>query len=86
MGRMPKKEALLDRLKSKPTDFTTRELDTLMAKCGCKKFSGGRGSSFGYKHLKTGRIIQFDMPHPRNELYRYQVRDVISFLKEVGEM
>ena len=85
---MSKKDNLLKKLIRKPipTSFTTRELDTLMKNCGCKKFEGGRGSGIGYLHETTKRIIQFDGPHPGNELYRYQIKMVIQFLKEVGEI
>lgn len=69
-----------------PTSFTTRELDTLMKKCGCSKFEGGRGSGIGYIHEETKRIVQFDGPHPGNKLYRYQIKMIIKFLKEVGEI
>lgn len=57
-----------------------------MKKCNCRKFSGGRGSGIGYIHEKTGRIIQFDAPHPGNELYRYHVNMVKRFLEEIGEV
>ena len=85
---MPKKEDLLRKLLSRPTptNFTTRELDTLMKKCGCKKFEGGRESGIGYYHEETKRIVQFDGPHPGNELYRYQIKMIIRFLGEVGEI
>lgn len=85
---MPSKGDLLGKLKQKPTprNFTTRELDALMSKCGCKKYSGGRGSSIKYFHKDTKRVLQFDEPHPGNELYLYQVKMVIEFLKQVGEL
>lgn len=85
---MPKKEDLLKKLLSKPmpTNFTTRDLDALMKKCGCTKFEGGRGSGIGYIHEATKRIVQFDGPHPGNELYRYQIKMIIKFLKEAGEL
>lgn len=85
---VPKKSKLLEKLLSKPapTSFTIRELDTLMKQCGCEKFEGGRGSGIGYYHIETKRIIQFDGPHPGNELYRYHVKMIIAFLKEVGEI
>ncbi len=85
---MPSKEALLKKLFSKPipTSFTMRELDTLMKKCGCHKFSGGRGSGVGYIHDGSGRVIQFDAPHPGNELYRYHVNMVKRFLEDIGEV
>lgn len=85
---MTKKAVLLRKLMAKPTPtaFTTRELDTLMGQCGCKKFTGGRGSGIGYYHEKTKRILQFDGPHPGNELYRYQVKMVMKFLISIGEV
>ena len=85
---MPKKEDLIDKLcrKPLPKNFTTKELDSLMVKCDCKKRQGGRGSSIAYFHRPTGRILTFDGPHPGNELYNYQVKMVIKFLKELGEI
>ena len=85
---MPKKEDLINKLcrKPSPKNFSKKELDTLMGKCGCKKFQGGRGSGIGFYHEETGRVIQFDEPHPGNELYGYQVKKVVQFLKEIGEI
>ena len=85
---MPKKEELLQKLLSKPMpgNFTTRDLDALMKRCACSKFSGGRGSGIGYLHEPSNRILQFDGPHPGNELYRYQIKAVIKFLTEIGEV
>ena len=82
------KKDLLSKLCAKPMpkNFTVRELDQLMSKYGCEKFSGKRGSGIGYVHLSTKRILQFDGPHPGNELYAYQVKKVIAFLEETGEM
>ena len=39
-----------------------------------------------YFHEETKRILQFDGPHPGHELYRYQIKKVIQFLREVGEI
>lgn len=85
---MPSKTDLIDKLTKKPmpANFTVRELDLLMRKCGCTKFEGGRGSGIGYCHTDTGRIVQFDGPHPGNQLYRYQIKMIIKFLKDVGEI
>ena len=83
---MPTKEILLQKISRTPipTNFTIRDLDALMKKCGCEKFQGGRGSGIGYLHLETQRVLAFDGPHPGKELYRYQIKKVIQFLKEVG--
>ncbi len=85
---MPKKDDLIDKLsrKPRPKNFTTRELDLLMKKCDCEKRQGGRGSSIAFFHRPTGRILTFDGPHPGNELYDYQVKMVIKFLRELGEI
>lgn len=85
---MPKKEELLKKIcrRPSPKNFTKRELDTLMGKCNCTKFSGGRGSGIGYCHYETKRTLQFDEPHPGNELYRYQIEMVLEFLKDIGEI
>lgn len=85
---MPKKKEFIKKIcrKPSPNNFTTRELDTLMGKCNCTKFAGGRGSGIGYFHKDTKRILQFDEPHPGNELYKYQIKMVIQFLKETGEI
>lgn len=85
---MPKKKDLVGKLCRKPIpkNFTKKDLDALMNKCGCEKFSGGRGSGIGYIHLKTKRIVQFDEPHPGKDLYAYQIKIVIKFLKEVKEI
>ena len=44
------------------------------------------GTGVGYYHEKTNRVVQFDGPHPGNELYRYQIKKIINFLEEVGEL
>ena len=85
---MPSKTELVNKLTAKPLprNFTIKDLDALMSKCGCEKYQGGRGSGIGYRHLLTDRAIQFDMPHPGKELYRYQVKAVISFLRVIGQI
>ncbi len=84
---MPKKKDLIKKLfrKPYPKNFTTRELDTLMGKCNCVKFQGGRGSGIGYRHIFSGRQVMFDEPHPGNELYRYQIECIKKFIEEIDE-
>jgi len=85
---MPNKEELIRKLTAKPIprNFTVRDLDALMSRCNCEKYQGGRGSGIGYRHLSTNRALQFDMPHPGKELYTYQIKAVIAFLKSIGEI
>ena len=85
---MPKKDDLLEKLcrRTIPKNFTKSELDILMKKSGCEKYSGGRGSSIAYLHTDSRRILQFDEPHPGKELYIYQIKMTIQFLKDIGEL
>ena len=84
---MPKKKNLIEKLYRKPypKNFTTRELDALMSRCNCTKFQGGRGSGIGYVHNPSKRIVQFDGPHPGNELYKYQIEKIKKFIDEIGD-
>ena len=86
--KMPKKEYLLEWVTRKPIpkNFTITDLDALMAKCGCQKRQGGRGSGIAYYNERTGRILQFYAPHPGNELKIYQIKKVITYLKDIGEI
>lgn len=85
---MPSKKDLVLKLTAKPVprNFTIRDLDVLMSKCNCSKYQGGRGSGIGYRHEPTNRALQFDAPHPGKELYSYQIKAVIEFLKSINEI
>lgn len=84
---MPSKKKLLAKLYQNgiPKNFTTNDLDQLMSKCNCSKYSGGRGSAIKYYHSKSGRILQFNAPHPGKELYAYHIRMVRDFISDIGE-
>ena len=32
------------------------------------------------------QVLQFDEPHPGKELYIYQIKMTIQFLKDIGEL
>ena len=85
---MPSKEKLIEKLLRTPSpkNFSVRELDQLMSKCDCTKFPGGRGSGIGYYHNETNRVLQFDRPHPGNDLYNYHIKKTKEFLKAIGEI
>lgn len=85
---MSQKERLLNRLKTKPKDFTIAELDSLMGKCGCYKSNRGKtsGSAIAYIHEKTGKEIRIHSPHPQKELKRYVIDNVLEFLEDTSEI
>lgn len=85
---MSQKDTLIERLLSKPKDFTIDELDSLMRKCGCRKINRGKtsGSAIAYLHEKTDRKLKFHSPHPSKELKMYMIDETIRFLRELQEI
>lgn len=83
MGRNQK---LLDRLCSKPNDFTYDELIKLLNGLNCVEDTGGKtsGSRMAFIHVPTQAMLRLHRPHPGNELKQYQVSDVLRFLITIG--
>ena len=82
---MSKKEKLLERLMSRPTDFTFKELTTLFGHFGYSIVSSGKtgGSRVAFDN-NDGDFIRLHKPHPKNILKPYQINDVIAALLERG--
>jgi len=82
---MSQKKKLVERLKTKPKDFTWNELEVVLTGFGYELESGS-GSRRKFFNAKTGDVISLHQPHPNNVLKAYQVGDVLSHLKERGEL
>lgn len=82
---MSRKDKLIKRLLSRPTDFTFEELITLLGQFGYSILSAGKtgGSRVAFTNGE-GDYIRLHKPHPRNILKQYQVDDIISALTERG--
>lgn len=82
---MGKKDKLLERLKSKPKDFTFAETETLLEYLGYVRSDKGRtsGSRIAFKNPQH-RTIMLHKPHPRKELLEYQIKELLTTLKEEG--
>ena len=82
---MSKHEKALQRLLSKPADFTWGELKSLMEtfKYQLKK-TGGSGRKF--IHSTSNATLFMHEPHPSKVLKAYQVREAIRFLKQEGHI
>ena len=78
---MSKFEKALHRLKSKPKDFTWKELETIMAHFGYEELKGG-GSRRKFHHPQTGALVSLHEPHPKPVLKAYVLDIVIDHLKE----
>lgn len=81
---MSKKDKLIERLLSKPKDFTFDEMVTLLSKFGYNLKQGGTGS--GVKFIKEGsnEVINFHKPHPNGVLKKYVLEQVIDKLRKDG--
>ena len=79
---------LVERLLSRPKDFTLQELDRLMGQCNCEKDNRGKtsGSAINYCHLPTKRVLSCHRPHPGSIIKPYLIKKVITFLREVNEI
>jgi predicted RNA binding protein YcfA (HicA-like mRNA interferase family) len=82
---MSQHRKLLERLRSKPTDFIWSELETALEGIGYRQERGG-GSRRKFVHSESGAIISLHQPHPQKELKAYQIRDIVLHLKSEGHL
>ena len=80
-----RKQKLLERLQSDPSDFTWDEACTLMRQCGFE-LKKGSGSARAFVHTITKQKVRLHEPHPRPTLVRYMVKALIGALKDAGEI
>ena len=81
---MSKKEKLLEKLKSKPKDFTYDEAKILLnsfgfIECNKGKTSGSRVAFINENNEK----IELHKPHPGNILKLYQIKKILNKLEEM---
>ncbi len=78
---MSKFEKAIARLKSKPTDFTWKELQTIMRHFGYDEIKGS-GSRRKFFNPQTQALISLHQPHPQPCLKAYAVDLLLDHLKE----
>lgn len=81
---MSKKDKLIDRLMSKPKDFTFDEMASLLSYFGYDLKQGGTGSGIKFTKEGSNEIINFHKPHPNGMLKRYVLDQVIEKLRKDG--
>lgn len=74
---------LIDRLKTRPKDFTFGELGKILRHFGYKEHKTGKsaGSRRAFVNKSTKHIIRIHKPHPGNILKSYQIDYIIDELK-----
>ena len=81
---MSKKDKLIQKLKSKPKDFTYEELKTLLNYLGFYENNKGRTSVSRVEFIREGhKKIQLHKPHTRNVLKPYQIEILLNELEEL---
>lgn len=80
---MGQKEKLIQRLKSKPKDFTFDDAETLLNYLDYIRSNKGKtsGSRVMFVSEKHGSILLHN-PHPQKELKAYQVKQLIEILEQ----
>ena len=80
---MSKLEKEIERLKSKPKDYTYDELKSLLNKLGFSEYNRGKTSGSGVKFMDLyDRKIELHKPHPDNIIKKYKIIDIVEKLKE----
>ena len=82
---MGQKEKLIQRLKSKPKDFTFDDAETLLKCLDFIRSNKGRtsGSRVIFVSDKHGNIL-LHKPHPQKELKSYQIKQLLDILEQEG--
>ena len=82
---MGKKEKLIQRLKSKPKDFSFDEAETLLGYLSYSRSNKGRTSGSRVMFTSENHApILMHKPHPNNELKGYQVQQLVEILQQEG--
>jgi hypothetical protein len=84
---MSKIQKLIDRLLSRPTDFTWNELQRLLQFFGYMELKGGKTGGSRRKFVNESKhVISLHKPHPGTILKRYQIDQIIATLKERSKL
>ena len=80
---MSRLEKEIDRLKSKPKDYTYDELKSLLNKIGFLEYNKGKTSGSKVSFINQTNIkIELHKPHPNNVLKPYQIIEILRVLEK----
>ena len=84
---MSKLEKEIERLKSKPKDYTYEEAKSLLNKLGYIENNKGKTSGSRIAFVNNNNMkIELHRPHPSNIVKLYKIKDILEKLKERGEI
>jgi len=83
---MSKRDKVMERLLTRPTNFTFEEVRNLLFGLNYKEDNRGRssGSRVAFISMETKHIIRLHKPHPGNTLKKYQIDELIETLESQG--
>ena len=82
---MGQKEKLIQRLKSRPKDFTFDEAETLLRYLDYLRSNKGKTSGSRVMFVSEDHPdILLHKPHPQKELKGYQVKQLLEILEQEG--
>ena len=82
---MGQKEKLIQRLKSRPKDFTFEEAESLLRYFSYERSDKGRTSGSRVMFVSAEHPpILMHKSHPRKELLSYQVKQLLELLSQEG--
>lgn len=82
---MGQKEKLIQRLKTKPKNFTFDETETLLKYLGYSRTNKGKTSGSRVMFVSNEHeTILLHKPHPQKELKSYQIKQLIEILEQEG--
>ncbi len=82
---MGQKEKLINRLKSRPKDFTFDEVESLLGYLDYRRSDKGKTSGSRVMFVSDSHPpIMMHKPHPRKELLDYQVKQLLEILRQEG--
>lgn len=84
---MSKLEKEIERLKSKPKDYTYEEAKSLLNKLGFSEYNKGKTSGSRVRFINKNNVkVDLHKPHPKNILKSYQIAKILTRLTERGEL
>ena len=82
---MSRLEKEIERLKSKPKDYTYDEAKSLLNKLGFSEYNKGKTSGSRVTFINKENIkIDLHKPHPSNIIKPYKINEILKSLKEKG--
>lgn len=80
---MTRRQKLIDRLLTRPKDFSYDEARSILVAFGFVEHNKGRTSGSRVEFHRDNDTILMHKPHPSGILKPYQVRQLIDFLQEL---